>query len=271
MKTNSVAFNEYGSNLFKSKLDPLTVFEAKVAMSMGKDEAEGGLDVSGKGMDKLDEEMIVGRDPERKQIEVLSQLGGSQDAPEFDLSSQDQSQPELNLVAVNKERTTSEITPVTIDRDGALAGDVMGIKGGDANEVGRAQISPDWDQIEEGFEEETNTEKVNVTHDETEDGADILREAKGAQEGVGQSFERPVSEQKEVRQSQRIKEQGLGAVSIAEKAALAAQRKNLEGLQKGEEKEMLEAGAEALKNAALHHHPQEQEQEEARSGTVLLQ
>jgi hypothetical protein len=41
------------------------------------------------------------------------------------------------------------------------------------------------------------------------------------------------------------------------------------GLQKGEEKEMLEVGAEALKNAALHHHPQEQEQEESRSGTVL--
>jgi hypothetical protein len=43
------------------------------------------------------------------------------------------------------------------------------------------------------------------------------------------SFEWPVSEQKEVRQSQRIKEQGLGAASIAEKATLGAQRKNLEG------------------------------------------
>jgi hypothetical protein len=43
------------------------------------------------------------------------------------------------------------------------------------------------------------------------------------------------------------------------------------GLQKGEEKEMLEAGAEALKNAALHHHPREQEQGESRAGTVLLQ
>jgi hypothetical protein len=88
-ETNSVAFNEYGSNLFKSKLDPLTVFEAKVAMSMGKDEAKGGLDVSGKGMDKMEEERAVGEDPERKQLEVLSQLGSSQDAPEFDLSSQE--------------------------------------------------------------------------------------------------------------------------------------------------------------------------------------
>jgi hypothetical protein len=183
-ETNSVAFNEYGSNLFKSKLDPLTVFEAKVAMSMGKDEAEGGLDVSGKGMDKIDEEMTVGGDPERKQLEVLSQLGGSQDAPEIDLSSQDQSQPELKLGDVNKERTTSDTTPVTIERDGAPAGEVMGLKGGDANEVGRAQISPDWDQLEEGLEEETNTEKGNVTHDEAEDGADIWREAQGAQEGV---------------------------------------------------------------------------------------
>jgi hypothetical protein len=43
------------------------------------------------------------------------------------------------------------------------------------------------------------------------------------------------------------------------------------GLQKGEEKEMLEAGADTLKNAALHHHPREQEQGESRAGTVLLQ
>jgi hypothetical protein len=226
-ETNSVAFNEYGSNLFKSKLDPLTVFEAKVAMSMGKDEAKGGLDVSGKGMDKMEEERAVGEDPERKQLEVLSQLGSSQDAPEFDLSSQDQSQPELNLVAVNKEGTTidSEITPVTIDSERAPAGEVMGVKGGVAIEVGRAQVSPDWDKIEEGIEEETNTEKVDVTHDETEDRTDILRETKGAPKGVGKSFERSVSEEKEVRQSQRIKEQGLGAVSIAEKAALAAQKR----------------------------------------------
>jgi hypothetical protein len=33
---------------------------------MGKDEAEGGLDVSGKGIDKIDEEMTVGGDHERK-------------------------------------------------------------------------------------------------------------------------------------------------------------------------------------------------------------
>jgi hypothetical protein len=33
---------------------------------------------------------------------------------------------------------------------------------------------------------------------------------------------------------------------------------------------MLEAGAEALKNAALHHHPQEQELEESRSGRCFF-
>jgi hypothetical protein len=156
-------------------------------------------------------------------------MGGSQDAPEFDLSSQDQSQPEWKLGEVNKERATAETTPVTIGKDGAPAGEVMGLKGGDANEVGKAQLSPDWEQLEEGLEEETNIEKGNVTHNEAEDGADTLGEAQGAQEGLAQSFERSVSEQKEVRQSQRIKEQGLGAVSIAEKATLAAQRKNLEG------------------------------------------
>jgi hypothetical protein len=94
-ETSSVAFNEDGSNLFKSKLDPLTVIEAKVAMSKEKDKSEGGMGASGKGVDKMGipthEEVIVGGDPECKQIDVLSQLEGSQDAPEFDLSSQDQS------------------------------------------------------------------------------------------------------------------------------------------------------------------------------------
>jgi hypothetical protein len=42
-------------------------------------------------------------------------------------------------------------------------------------------------------------------------------------------------------------------------------------LEKEEGRDMLEAGAEALKNAAPHHHPQEQDHGEPRSGTVLLQ
>jgi hypothetical protein len=188
--------------------------------------------------------VTVGEDPESKQLDVLSQLGGSQDAPEFDLSSQDQSQPDLlnhslilgknmasefNLGTVNKEGTTTEIIPVTIDSEGADAGGFIGIKGSSAGEVGRAQMSPDWDQIEEGFEEEINTEKGDVTHDEADDGVDVLMEAKVTKEGVGQINERPVREEKEIRQNQRIKEQGLGAISIAEKAALAAQKKNLGG------------------------------------------
>jgi hypothetical protein len=43
------------------------------------------------------------------------------------------------------------------------------------------------------------------------------------------------------------------------------------GLQNEEGKILLEAGAEALKNAALLHHPQEQDHDEPRTGTVLLQ
>jgi hypothetical protein len=42
-------------------------------------------------------------------------------------------------------------------------------------------------------------------------------------------------------------------------------------LQNEEGKILLEAGAEALKNAALLHHPQEQDHDEPKTGTVLLQ
>jgi hypothetical protein len=43
------------------------------------------------------------------------------------------------------------------------------------------------------------------------------------------------------------------------------------GLQKDEDKCILEEGAEALKNAALLHHSQEQVHGEPKVGTVLLQ
>jgi hypothetical protein len=43
------------------------------------------------------------------------------------------------------------------------------------------------------------------------------------------------------------------------------------GLQKEEEKSILEEGAEAMKNAVLLHQPQEQEHGEPRTGIVLLQ
>jgi hypothetical protein len=43
------------------------------------------------------------------------------------------------------------------------------------------------------------------------------------------------------------------------------------GLQNEEAKILLEAGAEALKNAALLHHPQGPDHDEPRAGTVLLQ
>jgi hypothetical protein len=43
------------------------------------------------------------------------------------------------------------------------------------------------------------------------------------------------------------------------------------GLQDEEGKILLETGAEALKNAALLHHPQGPDRDEPRTGTVLLQ
>jgi hypothetical protein len=43
------------------------------------------------------------------------------------------------------------------------------------------------------------------------------------------------------------------------------------GLQKDEDKGILEVGAEALKNAALLHHSQEHDHGEPQAGTVLLQ
>jgi hypothetical protein len=51
-EANSVAVNQYGTNLCKYKYDPLVVIEAKLAMASGSCE-QGGL--KGKGSEKLEE------------------------------------------------------------------------------------------------------------------------------------------------------------------------------------------------------------------------
>jgi F420-dependent methylenetetrahydromethanopterin dehydrogenase len=70
------------------------------------------------------------------------------------------------------------------------------------------------------MEEETDKEspdKLKIVNEEGSEKEDVICE------------EDLMQEEKITRQRQRLKEQGLGSIKIAEKAMLAAQKKNLEG------------------------------------------
>jgi hypothetical protein len=72
-ETNSVAVNEYGSNLLRRKLDPLVVLEAKAAMSKRGDKEGEGYKMASKILDTIVEEEERIRDNTAKaQEEVLS-------------------------------------------------------------------------------------------------------------------------------------------------------------------------------------------------------
>jgi hypothetical protein len=68
--------------------------------------------------------------------------------------------------------------------------------------------------------EESNKEAQDITT--------IVAEEEGEEEDVAGEDEL-IQEEKITRQSQRLKEQGMGAIKIAEKAAMAVKKKNLEG------------------------------------------
>jgi hypothetical protein len=76
--------------------------------------------------------------------------------------------------------------------------------------------SPNWEVLGEESDKEAQDITTIVTEEECEE------------EDVAGDDEL-IQEEKITRQSQRIKEQGMGAIKIAEKAALAVKKKNLEG------------------------------------------
>jgi hypothetical protein len=76
--------------------------------------------------------------------------------------------------------------------------------------------SPNWESLEEGSDKDLQ----DITEPETEEV--------GKEEETAGDTEM-IQEERPTRQSQRIKEQGCGGIKIAEKAAMAVKKKNLEG------------------------------------------
>ncbi|CAN6199371.1 unnamed protein product [Urochloa humidicola] len=242
----SVVINEYGSNLFKNKNDPLAVTEAKLAMQAGiipQELNNIGTEQVNQRSWQSSQKLVVLMESELETNTVPSPETGTQEPPTVDLSSQEDDQSQA--------RTTAE----------------------------EGLLSPVWSRLEmEVTEEEqadqgVNTSEDNLQHKEGTVAMVINEPNEGTPDQVQDRVKNAEPVQPEAappaRQSERLKAQDLGGMKVADKAEFAAKRKNLEGLLKQEEKSSLELGALALKEAALHFHPQGATADD--TGIVLLQ
>jgi hypothetical protein len=102
------------------------------------------------------------------------------------------------------------------------------------NQTGKHTTSPNWEEIETEDETEGgDTEKLNNLggdDDENKESANADQAMKESLTEEDKANKTLMEEaKKQTRQSQRIKEQGQEGVKMADKAALVAQKKNLEG------------------------------------------
>lgn len=107
---HSVVINEYGSNMFLSKLDPLATYEAKTAIQSSDktewarcEEEQGGQDDSMRQVDNTggNDENHEGR---RVEVDHPSPINGTQEGPGMEWSSQEES----TLVEEQREKEQSE-------------------------------------------------------------------------------------------------------------------------------------------------------------------
>jgi hypothetical protein len=221
-ETNSIAVNEYGTNLVKSKMDPLMVIEAKNAMSKGEQVAEKTQGES------LQEEMEDGG-------------GGTQEAPGMENLSQEENSLSQDALMVgglgetmvkDKNSMPAQDSALLISNEAArdpviprketmTSAEYLSEQGEGIEDPAPQNISPDWDSLAE----EGSTE--NVLLKETQD-EEVVEEAAQIEKG---KTKQTITNKggKPVRQSERIKEQDNGGVKITEKAERAAKKRNLEG------------------------------------------
>ncbi|RLM73960.1 hypothetical protein C2845_PM15G05560 [Panicum miliaceum] len=253
----SVPINICGTNLSKSKYDPLTVIEAKNAMTLGKEGLRDYL-LNLKPVEKcLQSEKTLDFQVENvtEKDTCTSPFNGTQEAPTCDLSSQEDGFKSSQPIQEHEEKQS-------------------------VNKGYEQEASLEWSKLMGETEKEIPKDKSVVRAEglQAEKEVELAR----GEDTFPQPGEEPlldqhvmrVNVQKEkkgepIRQSERLKNQEDANLKIAEKAERATMKKNLGGLQKTEDRVQLEAGAEVLKKAALHFHNEGASPGDA--GVVLLQ
>jgi hypothetical protein len=89
-ESNSVAFNEYGTNLIKHKYDPLAVIEAKFAMAIGNSKISELMASDTRRLETIEEKNEELEKSPITQIQFPSPGAGTQEAPGAELSSQEE-------------------------------------------------------------------------------------------------------------------------------------------------------------------------------------
>ncbi|CAN6283821.1 unnamed protein product [Urochloa humidicola] len=247
-ENSSAIINEYGSNLYKYKSDPLVVLEAKQALfSNGENEKQQFyLHTIQEDIEEETAGEITVEDTESQNANLFpSPSKGTQEAPAEEWSSQEECKMLEEEQSKKKEQQKSstsswedEMVCTQDIQDGSLEEEEM---------VCTQEAIP--------------LEKDIMKEDGKEDDSLIQEQGKQRQE-QGQM-------ETGIRQSERVKAQGQGQLKVAEKAEALAAKRNLEELQKTEDAECLEKAAQVIKSTALMFHPKEAAA--AGSGVVLLQ
>ncbi|CAO2145092.1 unnamed protein product [Urochloa humidicola] len=247
-ENRSAIINEYGSNLYKYKSDPLVVLEAKQALfSNGENEKQQFyLHTIQEDIEEETAGEITVEDTESQNANLFpSPSKGTQEAPAEEWSSQEECKMLEEEQSKQKEQQKSSTS-------------------GWEDEMVCTQDIQDGSLEEEEMvctQEAIPLEKDIMKEDGKEDDSLIQEQGKQRQE-QGQM-------ETGIRQSERVKAQGQGQLKVAEKAEALAAKRNLEELQKTEDAECLEKAAQVIKSTALMFHPKEAAA--AGSGVVLLQ
>lgn len=197
-ENKSTAINEYGSNFFKSKFDPLAAIEAKAALL-----AQNSAEEVNSMKPSACEEMIMA---DRKELapQAPSSPMGTQEAPEVEWSSQETTTLLTQDGAM--EETNLQKATKNMECDKPIAGD--------KSEIEQPQQSPDGSMQEEDVGLATDLpDKATLQEEEIS-----KKDPTNPQEVLADR-----------RHSERLKNQGTGTLNMSEKAEALKEKKNLPG------------------------------------------
>lgn len=205
----SAVINEYGTNLYKSKFDSFSTIEAKHALTTGKYAKLNELSTTSicKALDTIQEEPTEVQElvvPEN--ASASSPYLGTQEAPVAGLSSRE----DAHFVEEGATQTSPRWEDVIKENEI------------EENGIGSQQLlSPEKEG--EMAETEFNSQQVDSPGDVEVINNNIMEGSSEQVDAIDSQGQAPT------RQNTEIKNQGLGNVKIADKAAALIKKKNLEG------------------------------------------
>ncbi|CAL5011773.1 unnamed protein product [Urochloa decumbens] len=237
-ENNSAVINEYGTNLFKYRTDPLKVLEAKQALFSE----------------------VVSQDGKLRTIQEEAELEGVENR---EVSAENVSTELNSFPSLARDSQEVRMEVWSSQEENIIQIEERKVLNTNGKEIVTGEIG------EEVMEQNATIEDV-VTGDSNdgEEGEDEDGKAWETSQRKKKSKSKQSQEQAGTRQSQRVKEQGTGQIKAADKVEALVAKKNIEELQQEEDAGKVQQAAQAIKLTALSFHPREPETEGG--GVVLL-